>query len=144
VAQVTAICQTLLRILPPGTMPPNVIKYDASSVPILQLGLSSPVLSEQAIADIGANFIRTQLATVQGASVPMPYGGKYREVMVDLNPDLWDDAISEVVSVYLSARAGHNDTIGMDAFGKVVTAKALLSKTLRDIRLYAHGGGALR
>ncbi len=88
VAQVTAICQTLLRILPPGTMPPNVIKYDASSVPILQLGLSSPVLSEQAIADIGANFIRTQLATVQGASVPMPYGGKYREVMVDLNPDL--------------------------------------------------------
>ncbi|MGD0002504.1 MAG: efflux RND transporter permease subunit, partial [Bryobacteraceae bacterium] len=88
VAQVTAICQTLLRILPPGTMPPNVIKYDASSVPILQLGLSSPVLSEQAIADIGLNFIRTQLATVQGASVPTPYGGKYREVMVDLNPDL--------------------------------------------------------
>jgi multidrug efflux pump subunit AcrB len=88
VAQVTAICQTLLRILPPGTMPPNVIKYDASSVPILQLSLSSPVLSEQAIADIGLNFIRTQLATVQGASVPTPYGGKYREVMVDLNPDL--------------------------------------------------------
>jgi multidrug efflux pump subunit AcrB len=88
VAQVTAICQTLLRILPPGTMPPNVLKYDASSVPILQLGLSSPVLSEQAIADIASNFIRTQLATVQGASVPQPYGGKYREVMVDLNPDL--------------------------------------------------------
>ncbi len=88
VAQVTAICQTLLRILPPGTMPPNVLKYDASAVPVLQLGLSSPVLSEQAIADIGLNFIRTQLATVQGASVPVPYGGKYREVMVDLNPDL--------------------------------------------------------
>jgi multidrug efflux pump subunit AcrB len=88
VAQVTAICQTLLRILPPGTTPPNVLKYDASSVPVLQLGLSSQVLSEQAIADIGANFIRTQLATVQGASVPQPYGGKYREVMVDLNPDL--------------------------------------------------------
>jgi multidrug efflux pump subunit AcrB len=88
VAQVTAICQTLLRILPPGTTPPNVLKYDASSVPILQLGLSSPVLSEQAIADIASNFIRTQLATVQGASVPQPYGGKYREVMVDLNPDL--------------------------------------------------------
>jgi len=88
VAQVTAICQTLLRILPPGTTPPNVIKYDASSVPILQLSLSSASLSEQAIADIGSNFIRTQLATVQGASVPQPYGGKYREVMVDLNPDL--------------------------------------------------------
>jgi len=64
------------------------LKYDASAVPVLQLGLSSPVLSEQAIADIGLNFIRTQLATVQGASVPTPYGGKYREVMVDLNPDL--------------------------------------------------------
>ena len=88
VAQVTAICQTLLRILPPGTTPPNVIKYDASAVPILQLGLSSQVLSEQAIARLRPNFIRTQLATVQGASVPQPYGGKYRQVMVDLNPDL--------------------------------------------------------
>ena len=58
--------------------------------------------------------------------------------------DLWDDAVSESVSVYLSARAGHDDTIGMDAFGKVVTAKALLSKTMRDIHLYAFGAGFLR
>jgi len=87
-SQVTAICQTLLRIFPPGTTPPNIIKYDASSVPILQLGLESTTLSEQELYDLGQNFIRTPLATIQGAAVPSPYGGKYREVMVDLNPEL--------------------------------------------------------
>ena len=87
-SQVTAIAQTLLRIFPPGTTPPNIIKYDASSVPILQLGLESQTLSEQELYDLGQNFIRTPLATIQGAAVPSPYGGKYREVMVDLNPEL--------------------------------------------------------
>jgi multidrug efflux pump subunit AcrB len=86
-SQVTAISQTLLRIFPPGTFPPNVLKFDASSVPILQLGLSSKTLSEQELFDLGQNFIRTQLATIQGAAVPLPYGGKYRQVMVDLNPE---------------------------------------------------------
>jgi multidrug efflux pump subunit AcrB len=86
-SQVTAISQTLLRIFPPGTTPPNVLKFDASAVPILQLGLSSKSLSEQALFDLGQNFIRTQLATIQGAAVPLPYGGKFRQVMVDLNPD---------------------------------------------------------
>src|SRR5579871_323002 len=85
-AQVTAISQTLLRIFPPGTFPPNILKYDASRVPILQLGLESKTLSEQAIFDYGLNFLRTQLATVQGAAVPLPYGGKFRQVMVDLDP----------------------------------------------------------
>jgi hypothetical protein len=65
-------------------------------------------------------------------------------LMTTLDEQLWDDAVSESVSVYLSARAGHDDTIGMDAFGKVVSAKALLSKTYHDIRQYAHGGAALR
>ncbi len=86
-SQVTAISQTLLRIFPPGTTPPSILKYDASSVPILQLGLESPVMSEQELYDIGQNFIRTQLATIQGAAVPLPYGGKSRTVMVDLNPE---------------------------------------------------------
>ena len=75
-AQITAISQTLLRIMPPGMFPPSILKYDASSVPILQLGLSSKTLSEQELFDYGLNFIRTQLATVQGASVPLPFGGK--------------------------------------------------------------------
>src|SRR5271166_1428704 len=87
-SQVTAIAQTLLRTFPPGTTPPSIIKYDASSVPILQLGLASKTLSEQQLYDYGNNFIRTPLATIQGAAVPSPFGGKFRQVMVDLNPEL--------------------------------------------------------
>ena len=86
-AEVTAINQTLLRGMPPGTTPPLIIRYSASNVPILQLALQSPTLSEQQLYDYGLNFIRTQLATVQGAQVPLPWGGKARSVMVDLDPD---------------------------------------------------------
>jgi multidrug efflux pump subunit AcrB len=86
-SQITAMCQTLLRIFPPGTTPPSIIKYDASSVPVLQLGLESQTMSEQELFDMGQNFIRTQLATIQGAAVPLPYGGKFRSVAVDLNPE---------------------------------------------------------
>ncbi len=85
VAQVTAIAQTQLRQLPQGTTPPLVIQYNASSVPIIQLGLSGQGLSEMQLNDLGLNFIRTQLVTVPGAGIPYPYGGKQREVMVDLN-----------------------------------------------------------
>src|SRR3954467_4780886 len=87
VAQVTATMQTSLRQMPPGMFPANILKYDAASVPILQLGLSSKTLREQEIFDIGNNFIRTSLGTVQGASVSYPFGGKQRAVMVDLNLD---------------------------------------------------------
>src|SRR5476651_571684 len=86
-AQITAISNTLLRPLPPGITPPSIIKYDASSVPIIQLGLESQTMSEQELFDMGQHFIRTQLATIQGAAVPLPYGGKFRAVMIDLNPD---------------------------------------------------------
>jgi CzcA family heavy metal efflux pump len=85
VAQVSAISQTALRQYPQGTTPPLVIQYSASSVPVLQLGLSGRGLSEQQLNDFGTNFIRTQLATVQGASMPFPYGGKQRQVQVDIN-----------------------------------------------------------
>jgi len=84
-AQVTAISQTFLRFLPPGTTPPLVIIYSASTVPVLQIGLTSDRLSEQQLFDYGNNFIRTQLATVQGASMPFPYGGKQRLVSVDID-----------------------------------------------------------
>src|ERR1700691_3634279 len=87
VAQVTATVQTALRQMPPGMFPANVLKYDAASVPILQLGLSSKTLREQEIFDLANNFIRTPLGTVQGASVSYPFGGKQRAVMVDLNLD---------------------------------------------------------
>lgn len=86
IAQITAISQTQLRQLPAGTTPPLIIAYSASSVPVLQLALSGEGLSEQELNDYGLNFIRTQLITVPGASVPYPYGGKQRQVQVDLNP----------------------------------------------------------
>jgi CzcA family heavy metal efflux pump len=87
-AQVTAISQAVLRQLPPGTLPPLIINYSASSVPILQLGLSGEGLSEQQLNDMGQNFVRPQLVTVPGAVIPWPYGGKQRQVMIDLNQNL--------------------------------------------------------
>jgi CzcA family heavy metal efflux pump len=86
VAQLSAQSNSLARILPPGIFPPSILRYNASSVPILQISASSDTLVEQQLYDYGLNFIRTQLATVQGASVPLPYGGKFRQIMVDLNP----------------------------------------------------------
>jgi multidrug efflux pump subunit AcrB len=85
VAQVTAINQTIIKVLPPGGTPPLIIRFNASNVPILQLGLGSKTLSEQRLFDLGLNFLRVKLAVVQGASVPLPMGGKVREIMVDLD-----------------------------------------------------------
>ncbi|CAB3749581.1 efflux RND transporter permease subunit [Paraburkholderia humisilvae] len=86
VAQASSNSESLLRLLPPGTLPPNIITYNASTVPVLELGLSSNTLPEQELYDLGNSFIRTQLATVQGAAVPLPFGGKVRQVMVELDP----------------------------------------------------------
>ena len=85
VAQVTAVNQVMLRALRPGTTPPFIIQYNASSVPILQLGLSGQGLNEQQLNDLGQNNIRVQLATIEGAYTPFPYGGKQRQVQVDLD-----------------------------------------------------------
>ncbi len=85
VAQVTAISQTIVRQFPQGTTPPLVIQYNASTVPILQLALSGKGLNEQQLFDMGVNFIRTGLITVSGVAIPYPYGGKQRQIMVDLN-----------------------------------------------------------
>jgi multidrug efflux pump subunit AcrB len=86
-AQITAVSQTNLRSAPPGTTPPFILAYNASSVPILQLALSSENLSEAQLFDLGNNIIRTGLSTVAGASMPYPYGGLQRQVQVDLDPD---------------------------------------------------------
>ena len=85
VAQVTAVNQVMLRSLPPGTTPPFIIQYNASSVPILQLGLSGQGLNEQQLNDLGQNNIRVQFSTIEGAYTPFPYGGKQRQVQVDLD-----------------------------------------------------------
>jgi multidrug efflux pump subunit AcrB len=85
IAQTTAVSQTILKQLPAGANPPLIITYNASSVPILQLALSSKTMQEQDLNDIGLNFLRPQLVTVPGAAIPYPYGGKQRQVMIDLN-----------------------------------------------------------
>ncbi len=88
VAQISAQGASAVRFMPPGTTPPFIVVYNASSVPILQLALSGKGLSEQQLFDFAINTIRTSLATVQGASIPYPYGGKQRQVMIDIRPDL--------------------------------------------------------
>jgi multidrug efflux pump subunit AcrB len=88
-AQVTAISQVLIRQMPPGTLPPLIVNYNASTVPILQLALAGQGLSEQNLADIGLTQVRTPLVTVPGAAIPFPYGGESRQVQIDLNlPEL--------------------------------------------------------
>src|SRR6266404_2586392 len=85
--QVTATCQTLLKIMPPGITPPFIVRYSATSVPIVQIAVSSDTLTEQQIFDYAANFVVQRLGTIQGARVPQPWGGKQRQVMVDLDLD---------------------------------------------------------
>ena len=111
-AQVTAASQMMLRQLPPGTQPPLVINFSASSVPILQLGLSGQGMSEQQLNDLGLNFLRT-LVTVPGSVIPYPYGEKQRQVMINLNPSLLQskglspsDVLNSVAMQYLVLPAG--------------------------------------
>src|ERR1700674_145241 len=85
-AQVTAASQSAIRPMPPGTTPPLVIRYSASNVPILQVALESDSLSEQQLFDYGVNFIRSDIATIRGAQIPYPYGGKQRLIMIDIDP----------------------------------------------------------
>ena len=87
VAQLSAVSNSILRIMPPGANPPFIIRYNAANVPVLQLALGGDGLSEQELSDLGTNGIRTRLATVRGASVPSPYGGRSRVINVDLDPE---------------------------------------------------------
>src|SRR5215471_5258411 len=86
-AQVTATCQTLLKIMPPGITPPYIVRYSATSVPVVQIAMSSDTLTEEQIFDYTSNFVIQRLGTVQGARVPQPWGGKNRQIMVDLDQD---------------------------------------------------------
>src|SRR5437868_4572382 len=86
-AQVTATCQTLLKVLPPGITPPFIVRYSATSVPIVQISVSSDTLTEEQIFDYCQNFVIQRLGTVQGARVPQPWGGKQRQIMIDLDLD---------------------------------------------------------
>ena len=86
IAQTTAIAQTAVRSMPPGAVPPLIMQYSATSVPIMQLALESDTLSEQALFDYGVNYIRSEISTIPGAQIPFPFGGKQRQIMVDIDP----------------------------------------------------------
>jgi CzcA family heavy metal efflux pump len=158
VAQVTAIAQTSLKQYPQGTTPPLVIQYNASSVPILQLGMSGKGLTEQQLNDFGQNFVRTQLATVQGAAVPFPYGGKQRQIQVDIDTQklqAYGLSASDVVSainaqnIILPAgdvKVGHLDyeVETNSAPTSIAALNDLPIKTVNGATVYIHDIGNVR
>ncbi len=149
VAEVTSISQVQLRSLPPGTTPPFIIQYNASSVPVLQLGLSGEGLDEQRLNDLGQNTIRTQLAEVEGAQTPYPYGGKQRQIQVDIDvPALQarglspGDVVNAVSAQNLVAPSG---TIKVDRFEYAVETNSAPSVVaqLNDMPIKAANGAVV-
>src|SRR6202020_870942 len=146
VAQITAVSQSQLAFSPPGTTPPFILSYNASTVPILQLALSSPTLSEARIFDLSQTILRTQLATVQGASIPYPYGGKQRQVQVDLDPQALsanglsgDDVVAAVGVQNLILPAGTQKIGALEYFIKVNSSPLAIDE-LNNPPLRAHNG----
>jgi len=127
IAEVNAEAEATMKQLPSGITPPLVIRYSASTVPILQLGLSGAGLSEQQLNDFGTNFIRPQLATVPGAAVPLPFGGKVRQIMA--GDSLWEDRIKHDIDAQLAAkgwtRVDANDSATIAAFQSTQDQKTL-------------------
>ena len=149
IAQVTAISQTVLRQMPPGITPPLVMSFNASTVPILQLSLSSPTLSEQELTDLGMNTMRSQLATVAGAAVPWPYGGKNPQVMVDLNPQLMQsngvsaqDVVNALSTQNLILPAG-TAKLGSYEYNVDMNTSPLTVDGIADLPLKAENGTTL-
>jgi multidrug efflux pump subunit AcrB len=144
-AQVTAAAQTATRMMPPGTTPPLIMRYSASNVPVLQLALESNSLSEQQLFDLGTNFIRNDIATVRGAQLPWPYGGKQRQIMVDIDPQrlfAWglsprdvNSAIGEQNVVFPTGTA----KIGADEYPIVMNTTAQLLDDIGAIPLKTVG-----
>jgi multidrug efflux pump subunit AcrB len=149
VAQVTAISQVQLRSLPPGSLPPFIIQYNASSVPVLLLGISGQGLNEQQVFDLGSNTIRTQLATVEGAQTPFPYGGKQRQIQVDINlPELEAkglspaDVVNAVAAQNLIVPSG---TMKLDRFEYAIETNSAPSivNQLNDLPIRAVNGAVI-
>ena len=145
-AQITGVSQTQLRSSPPGTTPPFILAYNASSVPILQLALSSEKLSEAQLFDLGNNIIRTGLATVQGASMPYPYGGLQRQIQVDLDPDalraknLSGNDVTNALAAQNSILPAGTQKIGDREYFVTVNANPRTVEELNDLPVTAHNG----
>ena len=138
-AQVTAASQTVLKLLPPGITPPYVLSYNASSVPILQLALSSHTLAQMRLFDLGQNFIRPQLATVEGAAVPSPYGGKILQVQVDLDQqamqahNLSADDVVNAISVQNLVLPAGDEKIGKFDWNVALNASPAALDKINDL-----------
>ena len=148
-AQLTSVAQNALHQMPPGSQSPFMLVYSASSVPILQLALSGEGLSEQQLFDYAANFIRTQLATVKGAAVPWPYGGKQRQVMIDLQPALLQskglspaDIVSAVSTQNLILPTG-TSKIGQFEYDIGLNASPETIQELNDLPVKAVGNSTI-
>jgi multidrug efflux pump subunit AcrB len=148
-AQMTAVAQNAIHQMPPGSQSPYMIVYSASSVPILQLALSGNGLSEQQLFDYAANFIRTQLATVKGAAIPWPYGGKQRQVMVDLQPALLQskglsaaDIVNAINTQNLILPTG-TSKIGQFEYDVALNASPETIQELNDLPVKAAGGSTI-
>jgi multidrug efflux pump subunit AcrB len=146
IAQIAAISQTELAYSPPGTEPPFILSYNASSVPILQLALSSDSLPEANVYDLGNTILRTQLSTVAGASIPYPYGGKQRQVQVDLDPQALranglsaNDVVAAITSQNLILPAGTEKISDLEYFVRLNASPSQIEE-LNDIPVRAKNG----
>src|SRR5580658_10451205 len=149
VAQITAVAQTVLRQMPPGTTPPLIIQYNASTVPILQYSFSSPKMSEQALFDVTANLVRVGLSSTRGAMIPYPYGGKQRVVEVDLNlPALKaknlvpQDVLNAINAQNLVLPSG-TTKIGRNEYDVAVDANPLLIEDLNHLPIKVVNGATI-
>src|SRR5882672_7629397 len=146
VAQIAAAANPIMRSMPPGTTPPLIIPYSASNVPILQLGLSSSTLDEQQIYDIGTNFLRPGLATVRGAQLPLPVGGKQREIVVDLDTQklfawgLSPSDVSSAVNAQILVLPSGSVKIGEQEYPLVVNGSPALVDGLNDLPIRSSSG----
>jgi multidrug efflux pump subunit AcrB len=146
-AQVTAISQTLLRQMPPGTLPPLILNYNASTVPIIQLALSGKGLPEQTLFDLGLNFVRVPIVTVPGAAMPYPFGGKFRQVQIDVDPEAMrayglsgQDVANAFAAQNLITPVG-TEKIGSNEYPINLNNAAPLIKTMGELPIKAVNGG---
>ena len=145
-AQVTAISQTLLRQMPPGSVPPLILNYNASTVPIIQLALSGKGLPEQTLFDLGLNFVRLPIVTVPGAAMPYPFGGKFRQVQIDVNPEAMrarglsgQDVANALAAQNLITPVG-TEKIGTFEYAINLNNAAPLIKTIGDLPIKTVNG----
>jgi multidrug efflux pump subunit AcrB len=150
VSQIAAQSQTILRIMPPGASAPLIIRYNAANVPVLQLALGGDSLSEQQLNDLGTNGIRTRLATVRGASVPQPYGGRSRLINVDLDPaqlqarGLSPTDVSDAISAQNLVLPGGTTKIGEREYAVRVNGSPTVVEALNDLPIRVVNGALVR